>query len=775
MTIGRRTTSALAVIAVAASLAFLSPGDSSAAGEFTSVGEAAGPAQTQVLTDFLAITSPGSPFGRVYEVTATGFQEPASQPPTGIAGAATAVAVSPAQDYIAFSNAGDPQLAVYELTNGLIGDEVPEPVGSFPLAGVATDVAWSPDGAFIAVTTSSDPYFHVWRWDAGLGEKLPRPTVIPEPPAPQDPFPTPPFRRANVVRWSNGGDFVAFGWEEISGEDPGVVLFEWDDGFGDLVETQGLPGLDVTALAWSPEDDFLAIGRDSDPFGSSRELFVYAFDPVSGPAEDRLMSLPNVPDHVNGVAWHPDGDFLAAATHDVIGGQSLRVWPFDSAAETFGPEVTAPSVSLPGDLTAVSWNSDGMRLAATSTGGAGAIVYDWTGSFGADTQPAAPLPVGGTGLGWTSAVDSPPLPVIFVHGFGGNANQVGFSDLFNILSEDFDDPLVFLHYQDVASVGPSGCASIPFIPRAVGTTISVDATPTNPVNLCDSFGDVGLNAILLWHELEAISADNGGSEVVVVANSMGGAIARGAMAYGTELHSLDASSPAPAAVIDSVMFLQPAIDGSYLAEFADDIDRLAIADSLFSQNPFYDAVTGFALDEAQFVVNRPAVDDLIPGSLWYQYANGGGLLPNEVAFYNVASDIQYGFEACIFRCVTYGLESFGDLVMLPGTDDPFDVPDGGGARFLKGAPGPDQWQYLLGQTEGYRIGWKGLTGGINLSNLGIGFLEAPDIAINHFNFGDRMDAITVSDCSTGSDTALNQSLANILIGRVTGTPYCDGS
>jgi len=162
------------------------------------------------------------------------------------------------------------------------------------------------------------------------------------------------------VRWANSGRWLASGSDDeivmIWDLDPTARGKVWGS---DEINIEGwkplkrLPGheSDVTDLAWSPEDRFLAsVGLDS-------QVLIW-----SGYTLERICKIDQHHGFVKGVCWDPVGEFLATQSDD----RSVKIWrTTDWQLEA---EVRKPFEDSPGStfFRRLSWSPDGAHITASN-------------------------------------------------------------------------------------------------------------------------------------------------------------------------------------------------------------------------------------------------------------------------------------------------------------------------------------------------------------------------------------------------------------------------
>ncbi|KAI0053180.1 WD40 repeat-like protein [Auriscalpium vulgare] len=162
------------------------------------------------------------------------------------------------------------------------------------------------------------------------------------------------------VRWAHSGRWLASGSDDaiimIWDLDPTAKGKVWGS---DEVNVEGwkplkrLPGheSDVTDLAWSPEDRYLAsVGLDS-------QVLIW-----NGFSLERLCKIDQHQGFVKGVCWDPVGEFLATQSDD----RTVKIWR--TADWQLEAEVRKPFEDSPGStfFRRLSWSPDGAHITASN-------------------------------------------------------------------------------------------------------------------------------------------------------------------------------------------------------------------------------------------------------------------------------------------------------------------------------------------------------------------------------------------------------------------------
>ncbi len=215
-----------------------------------------------------------------------------------------------------------------------------------PLNESAYCVNFSPDGRRLAAAVRNEP-LKVWHLD--------QPQTASE-------F----FGHTALV---TSIDFCPDGWRLVSASEDGTVRL-WDAARStDHDRLEGHIGK-VRTVAFSPTGSILASA-------GAEDSSIIIWNPETG---QPLRVFRSPPSGINGLAFNPDGKYLAAAE----GNGHLRVWQVESGQE-------ARDLALDsGPLSGVAWSSDGSQLAAQAINGvirmveanSGSVLTTWHSSKG---------------------------------------------------------------------------------------------------------------------------------------------------------------------------------------------------------------------------------------------------------------------------------------------------------------------------------------------------------------------------------------------------------
>lgn len=278
-------------------------------------------------------------------------------------------------------------------------------------------------------------------------------------------------------------------------------------------------------------------------------------------------------------------------------------------------------------------------------------------------------------------------PVVFVHGMGASAAEVGvaingrpgsFQTLLEAIAEAHPRP-------DVCARPPGPARTwkgSPCVFSYVEDKAQTDAGPN------DSQSAVRPNADKLAREVAAL-ARQAGRRVVLVGYSMGGAIIRTYLAHHREGAERD---------VDAVVLIDAVASGSWGYAFAGEVPR-RVGGGLGER--ISELMRSMAASSAAVDFSRPATRDLRPRSdLFREIAPMP--LPRSLSYYTFWGDIRVsvGRNLLHYPLPSFDLPSLGDLGLLPGDPDPEALPELGGQRFT---PAVDPGQAALDVPHRTRI------------------------------------------------------------------------
>lgn len=337
-------------------------------------------------------------------------------------------------------------------------------------------------------------------------------------------------------------------------------------------------------------------------------------------------------------------------------------------------------------------------LGAQGTPSQVVVQLTWTGANDPSCTP--------TGGGTTSAACQ--RQYVFVHGIHGNFKQYisavadtgvsgpNFASLLHSLHQlcpSENNVHVFDYYHDIGDA-----VSGSFICQAGSAPADTNVGPlyldhgSLSNDACNGNAALALDATHLDQYMSNLESAYPEAPVTLLANSMGGAIARGWL----RLAQADSPTDTTLSAVDSVVFLEGAQQGSIWAGIAELPGGRPLYDLVTYDLATYAPVLGTDLANLNLNPNDPGIKDLAPQSAWYNSVNSVAP-PSSVAYFNFAADIHITLNINYFfgqfQLTSLGL---GDYVMLPGNSSPTAEPALGGEDFLPGGRNiPNIHQFIL--------------------------------------------------------------------------------
>lgn len=277
------------------------------------------------------------------------------QPSSLMSTAALGASMHPLGNIIAIANATSPFMAHYPVwdegltTPGLGLQNIKTPTTG---VGANSDAVYTPDGMFCIVASGTTPFVQAFHLDSGFctGAAITAPTALAGAGKSCDVHPA--------------GGFIAVGHTTTPFM---TVLPILTNAWGTkLTDAVSLPAAQVNAIAFSPMGEYLAVGSGTSPF---LEVYNFTQTQAAGAIGSKLtapVSLPTGGPPASlgkGLAWRPQGDFIAMA---MTVSPYLYVVPFNRATGAFGTPLTfgtGPS----GQCNSVAWSPDGQYLFVSST------------------------------------------------------------------------------------------------------------------------------------------------------------------------------------------------------------------------------------------------------------------------------------------------------------------------------------------------------------------------------------------------------------------------
>ena len=287
--------------------------------------------------------------------------------PTSLPGtAATGIAISPDGKVIQVGQSGSPYSISYPIFDG--GAKaywgLKSIVANTAAVGTMVGLDYSPDGNFLFGVSNTTPYLQGWH----LAYPNPNTSTVLGNPV------TILAGAGQCIDVHPNANYVAVGHTTT----PFMSVYPYSgNGYGTKIANPGsLPAALVTSIAFSPLGDYLAAASQTSPFiqvwpfnSATGAIGTIAANPTSLPAGGPAGSLGR------GIAWRPQGDFIAMASttsaYVYVVGFNRATGAFTSTILTDAPANTAQCVA---------WSPDGQYLYVGLSATPYLVIYDFSAS-----------------------------------------------------------------------------------------------------------------------------------------------------------------------------------------------------------------------------------------------------------------------------------------------------------------------------------------------------------------------------------------------------------
>lgn len=361
---------------------------------------------------------------------------------------------------------------------------------------------------------------------------------------------------------------------------------------------------------------------------------------------------------------------------------------------------------------------------------------------------------------------TPKRVMVYVHGTTGSfAQDPGdpakndMPSLFGPLAARYGTVQFFRFYEDRGNQDPvarprclpNGRRSYPTIDPSAG--LPLDSAGADPApGICDSNDDIELNGVLLDDDVRALASQF--DKVTLLSNSGGTRIVRSFLAYAAARAAANPTQFSTLSVVDQVVTLEGVQQGTYIAAAYNGLDPAARLDPriAFARAVVVAIVTATVGHDP----NRPTFEDVTPMSQNIVHTNRTVPIPNGIHYVNVYGNIRVSVSQSFgFFTLRTDTVEIGDVVMLPGEDDPTAVPTLGGARFLPAAAGRGRSSTEWDLAHDFSLDFDPSADASTFGSI----LAAPEL---HTNFGKQMHDICVRGGDGGSlhlDDALFRAIS----------------